>query len=45
MSTLVMWFFGAWVAVFVGAALILVGFDAWLTYRRDLVRQDREERL
>jgi len=41
MSTIVLWFFGAWVAAFSGAALAIIGFDCWLNYRRDVMKQSQ----
>jgi len=42
MNSLVMWFFGAWTAFFVGAVLATIGFDAWLSYRREQVREQQK---
>lgn len=35
MSAIILWFCGVWIAAFSGAALVIVGFDTWLNYRRE----------
>jgi MFS superfamily sulfate permease-like transporter len=42
MSTVIVWFFGVWTALFVGVALSLVGFDLFLTHRREAMRKQGE---
>lgn len=43
MTNIVIWFFGIWTALFVGVALSLVGFDAWLNHRREALRKLKGE--
>lgn len=44
MTSIAIWFFGAWVSAFTGVALAIVGLDVWITHRRDVVRQSQEQR-
>lgn len=43
MSTVIVWFFGVWTALFIGVALSLVGFDLFLTNRREAMRKAQGE--
>lgn len=42
MNVIVSWFFGAWIAFFVGAVLAAIGFDLWITHRREAMREEQK---
>ena len=42
MNAIVSWFFGIWTAFFVGVVLATIGFDIWLTRRREAMRKEQK---
>lgn len=42
MNHLIIWLFGIWIAAFTGAALVIVGFDIWISVRREALRTKGE---